>query len=336
MRLFWMGCLVAAIVAACSSWGTSPVSTSIADRPLAHFDCDQITAHMDSEIACVEVPPDVILLQTLEGTQSTLQASGLSLTFDSTIYWTAVAGDGMAIAIIEGICVVGIGGRIHVVHPGTQIVISLDEGLTIGQSTSPIVGPYDLKEIAYTPLDELPREVDLPAPIVLIEDPTLEATVPVLPETTETPTPVADECAVREDWGYFYTVHLGDNLSRIARRHDISLAELQEGNCITDPDRIREGQVLRVPSGGSLTIAVTATPGAVFYASNTHLRPEACTTLYWTANEAGVVYLEDSPVAQDSSQEICPRVTTSYTLRVYYLSGAQQDYTLTIFVEGNS
>jgi hypothetical protein len=340
VRLLWLGCLLTVMIAGCSNWGSDDNSAEPDDplpalQALTNLDCAQVSAHMDSEVTCIKVPPDGLLLQTLDRTQSTFQATGISLTFDSTVYWATVADEEMVIAAIEGISVVGAGGMTHILHPGTQVSLSLDEGLAISLIVPAVLEPYDRDKVARAPLDDLPHEVDLPAPIVSIEQPTVEATTATTPETTETPTPVSDECVVREDWGYFYTVQLGDNLSRIARRHDVSVTELQEGNCLTDPNRIREGQVLRVPSGSASTIAVTATPGAVFYAANTHLRPGACTTLYWEATEAGVVYLGDSPVAQDSSTEVCPKVTTTYTLRVYYMSGAQRDYTVTLIMEGN-
>ena len=340
MRLFWLGCMFTVMVAGCSSWGstdnTDQETSSFADQVLTSLDCAQVSAHIDSEVACIAVPPDA-LLQTLDRTQSTFQATGFSLTFDSTVYWSAVAGEGMVIAAIEGICVVGVGGMTHIIHPGGQIAITLDEGMTINPTVPAVLQPYDRDKLTLAPLDALAREVGLPVPIVSIEQPTTETTTvaPTDTDTTETPTPDSGECVVREDWGYFYTVRPGDSLTRIARRHALTVTELQEGNCLTDPDRIREGQILRVPSESASTIPVTATPGAVFYAANTRLRPEACTTLYWEATEAGVVYLDGSPVAQDSSQEVCPKVTTAYTLRVYYMSGAQQDYTLTVVVEGN-
>ncbi|MBW3658362.1 MAG: LysM peptidoglycan-binding domain-containing protein [Actinobacteria bacterium] len=45
-----------------------------------------------------------------------------------------------------------------------------------------------------------------------------------------------------------YRVAAGDALSRIARAHGVSMATLQEANGISDPDRIRIGQVMRVPA----------------------------------------------------------------------------------------
>lgn len=54
-----------------------------------------------------------------------------------------------------------------------------------------------------------------------------------------------------------YTVRAGDALARIARRHGVTVAVLQEANGLADPDHIRPGQVLRIPVATD-----AATPGA--------------------------------------------------------------------------
>lgn len=46
-----------------------------------------------------------------------------------------------------------------------------------------------------------------------------------------------------------YTVVAGDTLSRIAARYGVTVQELAAANNITDPSRIRVGQVLVIPSG---------------------------------------------------------------------------------------
>lgn len=44
-----------------------------------------------------------------------------------------------------------------------------------------------------------------------------------------------------------YTVKRGDTLGDIAREHDVSLSDLADANDISNPDRIRTGQVLVIP-----------------------------------------------------------------------------------------
>ena len=46
-----------------------------------------------------------------------------------------------------------------------------------------------------------------------------------------------------------YTVQRGDNLYRIALRHNLSVSSLMEANAIYDPRQIRVGQVLLIPGG---------------------------------------------------------------------------------------
>ncbi len=44
-----------------------------------------------------------------------------------------------------------------------------------------------------------------------------------------------------------YRIQPGDSLSRIAQKHEVSAEALARVNGITDPDRIRVGQILRIP-----------------------------------------------------------------------------------------
>lgn len=50
-----------------------------------------------------------------------------------------------------------------------------------------------------------------------------------------------------------YTVRPGDALSRVAAHHGVTLAALQRANDIDDPDRIRAGQRLTIPTGAGAT-----------------------------------------------------------------------------------
>lgn len=48
-----------------------------------------------------------------------------------------------------------------------------------------------------------------------------------------------------------YTVRWGDTLGGIAKRNGVSVAALTAANGITDPNRVREGQVLTIPGAGA-------------------------------------------------------------------------------------
>jgi lysozyme len=47
--------------------------------------------------------------------------------------------------------------------------------------------------------------------------------------------------------GYWYTVHYGDTLSRIAHRHGVSMRAIIQANGLHNPDRIYSGQKLWIP-----------------------------------------------------------------------------------------
>jgi hypothetical protein len=63
-------------------------------------------------------------------------------------------------------------------------------------------------------------------------------------------------CVVRADW-FIYVVQPGDQLSRIASRVGISLADLAYANCIANADQIFVGQQLRVPRQPIVTFTPT-------------------------------------------------------------------------------
>lgn len=64
----------------------------------------------------------------------------------------------------------------------------------------------------------------------------------------ESPTPsTTPGCQPREDWGLTYTVQANDALARIAQQYNTYATTLAEGNCLSDANVIRVGQVLRVP-----------------------------------------------------------------------------------------
>jgi N-acetylmuramoyl-L-alanine amidase len=60
--------------------------------------------------------------------------------------------------------------------------------------------------------------------------------------------------------GMSYTVVAGDTLSRIASRHGVTLRAVVDANAITDPNRIRVGQVLTLPTATAPTPAPAPTP----------------------------------------------------------------------------
>lgn len=72
------------------------------------------------------------------------------------------------------------------------------------------------------------------------------------PTPTPAPTPVVTPTPVPEPTDRSYVVQSGDTLSTIAQRFGITLGQLMTANpSITDPNRIRVGQVLVIPPPGA-------------------------------------------------------------------------------------
>ncbi len=65
------------------------------------------------------------------------------------------------------------------------------------------------------------------------------------PEVEETPD-VEEEAPKRAE-GISYTVRAGDNLWKIARCHAVSVAEIKDYNTLSNPEKLRVGQVIMLP-----------------------------------------------------------------------------------------
>lgn len=86
----------------------------------------------------------------------------------------------------------------------------------------------------------VPKAIPVPAP----------QTAALLQTPTAKPATAASKAApkaVTKASGVTHTVKLGDNLHRIASRHQVSVKALQEANKLSDPNHIREGMKLVIP-----------------------------------------------------------------------------------------
>lgn len=195
-------------------------------------------------LPCPEAPPSAMLVQSPSGTSVTLNLNGATLTLGSTLYITAAQNGVLTIATIEGTGIVSAFDTTRVIQPGAQVTLPLggNDGLqVIGPPSEP--EPFDATAIQRAPLSLLERPVTVPAPIApATNTPPPTATIPVNPQR---PTTIA--CVPRSDWAAAYTVQRGDTLFGIARRFQVSPTDLQQGNCIANPNVILPGQVLRVP-----------------------------------------------------------------------------------------
>ncbi|MEZ4671081.1 MAG: LysM peptidoglycan-binding domain-containing protein [Anaerolineae bacterium] len=91
----------------------------------------------------------------------------------------------------------------------------------------------------------------------------LDVSVPGL-RGAETPTPsTTPGCVPRKDWKLTYTVQRDDALAKIADKYGTYVQELVNANCLTDPNVIVIGQVLKVPGDVQPVEQIECTPWEV-------------------------------------------------------------------------
>jgi LysM repeat protein len=278
---------------------------------------------------CANAPKSALLLQSPEGTQATMTINGASITLGSTTYLTAEQNKELEIATIEGSAVVSSASITRIVQPGAKVSIALggSDGLQVaGPPSEP--EPFDAQIIAAAPVILLERPVQIPSPITPL--PAATATNPVSAPTA---------CVPRADWNYSYIVQAGETLLRIAQTFGVTLTDLQQANCLADPNQIQAGQVLRVPrqlATAQATSRPTNTP--VPTPINPNLRAEKspilsgeCTTILWDTTGVSQVLFQGQPTIS-TNQRVCPTTDTTYTLLLVYQDGRQAPYTVKVQV----
>ncbi len=129
---------------------------------------------------------------------------------------------------------------------------SVDIAGVVVSSDETVVPPADGDDIAPPSKVETPSEAD-PAEADTApqeETPQTEtSTAPVTPPPVQKPDPVVPDGGQPsgETASGTHTVKLGETLSTIAEQYGISTKALQELNGLSDADRIKEGQELKVP-----------------------------------------------------------------------------------------
>lgn len=136
--------------------------------------------------------------------------------------------------------------RLRVAMPGAQT--TTDPTSDPGASPMPTLTPS--RTLKPPPTFEPPTATFFPSPTPTITPtPTLnlDVSIPGL-RGAETPTPsTTPGCEPRDDWQLTYTVQANDALARIAERYGTYASDLAAGNCLSDANVIRVGQVLKVP-----------------------------------------------------------------------------------------
>lgn len=300
-------------ITACAA-PTTPTQQRLSAVPPTATALPSLTCEFLPEaLTCVDAN-GLMLLQTDRNT--TVTVAQTFITVDGTTFVDRNA-DTSIIAALEGTTVISIGNNTRVLQPGAQI--TLTDFSTANLPTAP--QPYAIERARIAPLNALPRAIILPEPIGRITDAS-----PARGNTTPTE---QSGCIPDEEWPFLYTVQRGDTLTRIAGMHDLTTAELWEGNCITDPNALQPGDILRVPI--NIAEGLPEIP-ARFYADREAVPPGECATLYWQTENAEAVFLNMQPVDANATLEVCPSQTSDYILRVRFPDEVEATYTVRLLV----
>lgn len=99
-----------------------------------------------------------------------------------------------------------------------------------------------------------------PVPMPSNQPPSM-ATLPP-PIQTPAPAPAPEPMTAPETGGAEYVVIKGDTLAKIAKKNGVSLRALEAANPSVQPTKLKVGQKLSLPAGGSaVSTAAAATPG---------------------------------------------------------------------------
>jgi hypothetical protein len=278
-------------------------------------------------ITCADTPTASVIIQSPEGQRVSMNINGSNVTMGSTLQLALTEDGALNIATIEGSAEVEAFGVTQTVNPGTQVRLPIGEDNTVtGPPSAP--QPFD-SLVTNLPLNVLERPIQMPAPVLPTPNALVTSTVPpVTLPAAATVAPTA--CTPRTDWANLHTIAEGETLSTIALQYGLPMADLQAGNCITNPNLIAHGTQLRVPE-----LLPTATPhpaDPAFRADETSLDYGECTTLHWNAPQDTQVLFDGEAAQNRQSLEVCPRENTRYALTVIEATGGQLSYEVLIRV----
>lgn len=129
-------------------------------------------------------------------------------------------------------------------------------GLTNGQQIKP---GKQLLLPAGVPASRIAREAQREHPREAQRTPPPAATASL---KAAAPAPASSALASKPGWDGRHTMKSGESLYGIARKYNVSLAELQRVNGITSPTSVRAGTVLSVPGGATAEPAAARAPVA--------------------------------------------------------------------------
>jgi len=296
--------------------------------------------------SCADAP-DGVMIQTPSGQQVSMNINGADVILGSTAFLTSEANNRMKLSTLEGLAVVTAFGETRIVPPGGEVgfVLGGPDGLEVAGPPSALRG-FTQEDIPFLPLELLDEPVELPESLN-IPGASTAALVTAAPSNNVTSTP--STCTPRGDWTARYVIQPGETLSSIAGRANLRTEDLAAGNCIVNAARIFAGQSLSVPfalptprplaTATSTRPPITATViagrliGPNFRVDVNPIYLGSCTTLRWDVSNIREVYFQGSPAIGSEARQVCPRETTTYTLRVVMTNGVEQSFTLVLYVE---
>ncbi len=284
----------------CSSAVVTPTPTT----------CNDYLVISGSTPTCF-VENNYTLIQTPLNQQVQLQINNHEIAIQGTaIIWSD--DNTQKIISVEGTFTIGGNQQTLSINSGQQITVNEDSQLSNITNYNYI----DLQNIAF---DQLQR-------IITLIEPTA---TPILTNTPDV------DCPPPENWIDNYIIQAGDSLTSIANRANVPLQELQDANCIDNPNNIQVGQILIVPENSipATQPSQTFTPSAVFFrADSESISRGNCTVLRWDVQNIRQLTLNNELITTNTNQEVCPDTTTTYTLTVDYYDERQTEHIVTVTV----
>lgn len=268
----------------------------------------------DPDAFCLQIDDSKLLIQSATE-QITASLYQMSLVVDGTVF--IEVNETIHIMALEGRVFVGAQGQNRMVSAGHEVSVPI--GDAIARFPSPI-NPLSLNfNLDNDFLSSLPRSIDA---VSLIPTPTIRpSAIPIIDP---------DVCTVPDTWRGEYTVEAGDTLNAIANRFDLTVTELSEVNCLDNVSHIDVGQILNIPVGENV---VNQNQILGFWADSYTIERDTCTILRWDVLNVTTILLDDTSVAENSSQEVCPQETQTYTLIVTYPDGEDVERQITVSVQ---
>lgn len=285
-------------------WLVVSACTSPTDANPTPVMCNSYPIINSSQPDCVKLANGT-LIQTALNQQTQLLVNAFELTIKGTAYIDI----NLTVVALEGTTIIGIHNNVTTLHSGQQITLN---DTVVGDITN-----YSLDILSNLPINQLQRTITIPQP-----------TATIVITATEAPA-----CPRPEAWTQTYEVAPGDNLTGIAQRANVTLEELQSANCLTNPNSLPIGTILYIPANSiePTQPAVTFTPSAVFFRADSEtVAIGSCTTLRWDVQNIRQLTLDGTLITIETSQQVCPTQTTTYTLLVTYYDDTQSEHKVTI------